>query len=72
MKHRSWNILKRADAKDGDKLSRFCDALKNGEEEKVVDIFESYLKKTISIRDTFVRKASKENFIMGYCLESWA
>ena len=33
-------------------------------------IFESYLKKTISIRDTFVRKA-RRTFIMGYCLESW-
>lgn len=55
-------------AKDGDTLSRFCDALKNGEETKVGEIFESYLKKTISIRDTFVRKASKENFYHGILL----
>ena len=48
--------------KDGDTLSRFCEALKNGKEKNVEKIFESYLKKTISIRDTFVRKASKENF----------
>ena len=54
--------FKESVAKDGDTLSRFCDALKNGEETKVGEIFESYLKKTISIRDTFVRKASKENF----------
>ena len=54
--------------KDGDTLSRFCDALKNGEEKKVEDIFESYLKKTISIRDTFVRKARKENFYHGILL----
>ena len=32
------------------------------------DIFESYLKKTISIRDTFVRKTSKENFYHGILL----
>ena len=54
--------------KDGDTLSRFCDALKSGEETKVEEIFESYLKKTISIRDTFVRKASKENFYHGILL----
>lgn len=54
--------------KDGDTLSRFCDALKNGEEKKVEDIFESYLKKTISLRDTFVRKARKENFYHGILL----
>ncbi len=54
--------------KDGDTLSRFCDALKNGEEENAEDIFESYLKKTISIRDTFVKKALKENFYHGILL----
>ncbi len=60
--------FKESVAKDGDTLSRFCDALKNGEETKVAEIFESYLKKTISIRDTFVRKASKENFYHGILL----
>ena len=45
--------FKESVAKDGDVLSRFCDALKNGEETKVEEIFEKYLKKTISIRDTF-------------------
>ncbi len=54
--------------KDGDTLSRFCEALKNGREKNVEKIFESYLKKTISIRDTFVRKASKENFYHGILL----
>ena len=54
--------------KDGDTLSRFCDALKSGQETKVEEIFESYLKKTISIRDTFVKKASKENFYHGILL----
>ena len=54
--------------KDGDTLSRFCEALKNEKEKNVEKIFESYLKKTISIRDTFVRKASKENFYHGILL----
>lgn len=60
--------FKESVAKDGDTLGRFCDALKNGEEKKVEAIFESYLKKTISIRDTFVRKAMKENFYHGILL----
>ena len=60
--------FKESVAKDGDTLSRFCDALKNGEETKVGEIFENYLKKTISIRDTFVKKASKENFYHGILL----
>lgn len=60
--------FKESVTKDGDTLSRFCDALKNGEKGKVGEIFESYLKKTISIRDTFVRKASKENFYHGILL----
>nr|WP_296007469.1 AAA family ATPase [uncultured Blautia sp.] len=55
-------------AKDGDTLGRFCDALKNGEEKQVEDVFESYLKKTISIRDTFVKKTMKENFYHGILL----
>ena len=54
--------------KDGDTLSRFCEALKNEKEKNVEKIFENYLKKTISIRDTFVRKASKENFYHGILL----
>ena len=60
--------FKESVAKDGEMLSGFCDALKNGEEMKVEEIFESYLKKTISVRDTFVRKASKENFYHGILL----
>lgn len=60
--------FKESVAKDGDMLGRFCKALKNGEEKKVEDIFESYLKKTISVRDTFVRKEMKENFYHGILL----
>ncbi len=60
--------FKESVTKDGDTLSRFCNALKKGEEKSVEDIFESYLKKTISIRDTFVRKTLKENFYHGILL----
>ena len=60
--------FKESVAKDGDMLGRFCKALKIGEEKKVEDIFVSYLKKTISIRDTFVRKEMKENFYHGILL----
>ena len=62
------DCLKESVTKDGDTLSRFCNALKNGKEKNVEEIFESYLKKTISIRDTFVRKARKENFYHGILL----
>ena len=51
--------------KDGDTLNHFCDALKNGDANKVEQILGDYLKKTISIRDTSVRKDVKENFYHG-------
>lgn len=51
--------------KDGETLNRFCDALKNGEAEEVERIFAGYLRRTISIRDTAVRKEMKENFYHG-------
>ncbi len=51
--------------KDGETLNRFCDCLQNGEAENVEKYLEAYLKKTISIRDTFVKKQLKENFYHG-------
>ena len=51
--------------KDGGILSKFCDALLDGNMKYVEEIFDSYLKKNISIRDTFVKKALKENFYHG-------
>ncbi len=53
---------------DGDTLNRFCDALQNGEAEEVEKIFTGYLRRTISIRDTAVRKEMKENFYHGVLL----
>ena len=55
-------------AKDGDTLKQLCDALKGGDAEKVERLFEGYLKKTISIRGTFVEKSLKENFYHGILL----
>lgn len=63
--------------KDGDAVNAFCEALKNGDAAEVEKQFAEYLKKTISIRDTFVRKSTKENFYHGILLgilgfkESW-
>ena len=55
-------------AKDGDTLKQLCDALKGGDAEKVERLFEGYLKKTISIRGTFVDNSLKENFYHGILL----
>lgn len=54
--------------KDGDALDRFCKALAAGDAEAVEMQFHAYLKKTISIRDTFVKKSMKENFYHGILL----
>ena len=53
---------------DGAALNLFCEALKNGDAAGVEAQFQEYLKKTISIRDTFVRKPLKENFYHGIML----
>lgn len=63
---------------DGKTLKSFCDALEQGDTETVEEILQQYLKKTISIRDTFVQKQMKENFYHGILLgilgikERWA
>ena len=49
--------------KDGEHLEAFCSALLAGEATKVERLFTEYLSQTISIRDTFVKKAKKENFL---------
>lgn len=54
--------------KDGEKVNSFCNALLNGKPEVVEQIFTEYMKKTISVRDTFVRKPTKENFYHGILL----
>lgn len=53
---------------DGEKLRQFCEALESGNAVEVERLFGEYLKQTISIRDTFVRKPTKENFYHGIML----
>ena len=53
---------------DGDALNLFCDALKRGNAQEVEIIFTEYLKKTISICDTFVTKSMMGNFYYGLLL----
>lgn len=50
---------------DGATLNAFCEAFKRGDAAAAEEQFRAYLKKTISIRDTFVRKEKKENFYHG-------
>lgn len=48
--------------KDGQMANAFCQALMEGKEKEVERLLTAYMGKTISIRDTFVRKSIKENF----------
>ena len=72
------NWFKENAAKDGETLEFLCDALYQGNAGKVEECFTAYLRKTISIRDTFARRNLKENFFHGILLgilgmkEQWA
>lgn len=63
---------------DGKTLNMFCEALQKGDAVNVEKYFNAYLMRTISIRDTFVKKARKENFYHGILLglvgykENWS
>lgn len=67
-KSQIMTMFKRNVEKDGDTLRAFCEALKTGNAAEVEKLFTDYLEKTISIRDTFVRKPTKENFYHGILL----
>lgn len=54
--------------KDGQMVQRFCHALANGQAQQVEQIFATYMSKTVSVRDTFVRKVIRENFYHGILL----
>lgn len=54
--------------KNGEALKDFCEALKGGQPDRVEKRLGEYLKRTISIRDTFVKKQMKENFYHGILL----
>lgn len=53
---------------DGKALDALCHALQDGNAEEAQKQLRKYLKKTISIRDTFARKELKENFYHGMLL----
>lgn len=55
-------------SKNGDALRTFCEASKNGNAGDVEKQLSEYLRRTISIRDTFVKKQMKENFYHGILL----
>ena len=54
--------------RDGAALAALCDALKGGDVSEVEHSLNNYLRRTISIRDTAVRKSLKENFYHGILL----
>ena len=54
--------------KDTLQLDTFCRAFPLADAETVETLFNTYLRKTISIRDTGARKAKKENFYHGILL----
>ena len=54
--------------KDGDTLHAFCNAFKTGDNKTAEKKFNEYLRRTISIRDTAVRKDKKENYYHGILL----
>ena len=58
-------FFKESVSKDGVSLGKFCDALQKGDAAGAENSFNIYLRRTISLRDTFVRKSTKENFYHG-------
>lgn len=62
------SMFKEEVGKDGKRLEEFCGALRDGKAGEVERLLNAYLGKTISIRDTFVRKPQKENFYYGILL----
>ena len=71
-------MFKESIKNDGETVDDFCRALLNQKPENVEHLFTEYMKKTISIRDTFVQKPTKENFYHGLLLgilgykENWS
>lgn len=63
---------------DGEALLAFCEAFEQGDAARIQEQLGRYLKRTISIRDTAVRKELKENFYHGILVgllsykSSWA
>lgn len=58
-------LFKESVPKNGEALRNFCQALRDGDAKSVERLLGEYLRKTISIRDTFVKRQMKENFYHG-------
>ena len=54
--------------RDAPKLDAFCAAFSRADGKEIEEGFTAYLRKTISIRDTGVKKTKKENFYHGILL----
>lgn len=52
-------------SKDGELLEAFCESLQSGNASEAERLLSGYLSRTVSIRDTFVQKPTKENFYHG-------
>ena len=61
-------LFKEDAGRDGERLKAFCAALAEGKPREVERLLAGYLEKTVSIRDTFVKKPTKENFYHGLLL----
>ncbi len=62
------DMFKEDAKKDGESLDALCIALQDGDAKETQYQLRNYLKKTISIRDTFARRELKENFYHGMLL----
>ncbi|MGN0484782.1 MAG: AAA family ATPase [Lachnospiraceae bacterium] len=65
---RILKLFKEDVKKDGEMVNSFCNALLNRKPETVEQLFTDYMRKTVSVRDTFVKKPTKENFYHGILL----
>lgn len=67
-----YEWFKEETKKDSRKLENFCRAFEENDTAAIETGFTAYLKKTISIRDTNVKKDRKENFYHGILLGLFA
>lgn len=63
-----WEWFGETVRSDRGALGEFCRAVKEGKADEVEERFSAYLRKTISIRDTFQPKARKKSFYHGVLL----
>lgn len=66
------DLFKKDAEQDGKTLDALCHALQEGDAGEAARQLQKYLKKTVSIRDTFARKELKENFYHGMLLGLFA